>query len=217
MDSQSKSKMDTPPPAYSVSDRTASGSGSTLQSLAPAPTPPVLDPYNSHNPYNNPWVTASNSSVASSASPGLYIGGSRQPLLQQPGFYAYSDMPQFPNYPRFDGSANSSLHFGHGHGFGPTPSQTLFQHGHQPNQQGGQGQVTIPYAYYDPHSPYSLAQADIRARKRFLVTMTWILGFWVLVGLVVRGSMEGWFDGVVKVLKDWWNGLDWEHWDRPKL
>ncbi|KAF8239018.1 hypothetical protein L208DRAFT_1386869 [Tricholoma matsutake] len=54
--------------------------------------------------------------------------------------------------------------------FGPTPLTT---------------QALTPYAYYDARSPYSLAQADSRARWRFIVTLLWALALWFAFGCLV--------------------------------
>ncbi|KAF5332033.1 hypothetical protein D9758_014581 [Tetrapyrgos nigripes] len=232
------SQNDVPPPAYSEtqpiatpgfgssSPAAASGfaSGSTSASMpasTPTPTPPVLDPYNPYNnPFNNPWQSTSStpsaSVLGSSSGP-----GPRQPLLTSPSphshqqshsphSYSHTDMPQFPNYPRYDGTvtgggigAGAGLNVppginvnpwqngpgtgpgGHG-AFGPTPTQHLHNQG-------------IPYAYYDPRSEHSIVQADARARKRFVGAVAWVLCVGVLVGLLVRGYCMGYFDDLGKM------------------
>ncbi|KAF5387957.1 hypothetical protein D9615_000668 [Tricholomella constricta] len=54
--------------------------------------------------------------------------------------------------------------------FGPTPLST---------------QPLVPYAYYDPRSPYSMTQADARARRRFILGVFWALMTWSLIGFLV--------------------------------
>jgi hypothetical protein len=54
--------------------------------------------------------------------------------------------------------------------FGPTPLTT---------------QPLIPYAYYDARSPYSVAQADMRARWRLIGALLWGFGLWAVIGLLV--------------------------------
>ncbi|KAJ3800375.1 hypothetical protein GGU11DRAFT_411742 [Lentinula aff. detonsa] len=51
---------------------------------------------------------------------------------------------------------------------GPTPASAL----------------QIPYAYYDPRSAHSIAAADARAKWRFWLTLLWVLGAWILCGLL---------------------------------
>ncbi|KAF9464815.1 hypothetical protein BDZ94DRAFT_1255319 [Collybia nuda] len=46
-------------------------------------------------------------------------------------------------------------------------------------------QPLIPYAYYDARSPYSITQADIRARWRLISGCLWASGLWTVIGLVV--------------------------------
>ncbi|KIK67626.1 hypothetical protein GYMLUDRAFT_237851 [Collybiopsis luxurians FD-317 M1] len=53
---------------------------------------------------------------------------------------------------------------------GPTPASAL----------------QIPYAYYDPRSAHSLAEADARAKLRFWLTLLFVLGVWILCGLLVN-------------------------------
>jgi len=64
---------------------------------------------------------------------------------------------------------------------GPTPASAL----------------QIPYAYYDPRSAHSLAEADARARRRFWFTLLWVLGMWFFLGMFVRWLGEqfpAWFN-----------------------
>ncbi len=59
---------------------------------------------------------------------------------------------------------------------GPTPPQ----------------QLHLPYAYYDPHSDYSVSLADARARTRFIGAVLYALGIWLLVGVLFKWWGEGW-------------------------
>jgi hypothetical protein len=90
----------------------------------------------------------------------------------------------FPNPPSYNESdpasvLSSSLEFpapGLAHNFGPTPLPT---------------QALAPYAYYDARSPYSLGQADTRARWRFISGFLCALGMWFMVGCLI-GVGLGW-------------------------
>lgn len=46
------------------------------------------------------------------------------------------------------------------------------------------------YAYYDARSPYSLAQADARARRRFFAALFWVLGLWFVIGCLAQIKMS---------------------------
>ncbi|KAJ4479134.1 hypothetical protein J3R30DRAFT_2722469 [Lentinula aciculospora] len=73
---------------------------------------------------------------------------------------------------------------------GPTPASALH----------------IPYAYYDPRSAHSLAEADTRAKWRFWLTLLWVLGVWVLCGLLaswIEQRHPGWFEDIED---------GWHHW-----
>jgi hypothetical protein len=84
-----------------------------------------------------------------------------------PSPYDDSAIPQFP----FPGPAHNE--------FGPTPL--------------GTSATQTPYAYYDALSPYSLMQADTRARRRFVVAVLWAFGVWFAFGcLVTVGLNHGW-------------------------
>ncbi|KAK0195725.1 hypothetical protein F5146DRAFT_1026826 [Armillaria mellea] len=60
--------------------------------------------------------------------------------------------------------------------FGPTPPQELH----------------LPYAYYDPRSEYSVAMADHRARMRFLGSVLYAAGVWVLFGILAGWWGQAW-------------------------
>ena len=67
--------------------------------------------------------------------------------------------------------------------FGPTPLTT---------------QTLGPYAYYDARSSYSLAQADTRARRRFIVAVLWALGLWFALGCLVTVELNhGWWQSQI--------------------
>ncbi|RDB19993.1 hypothetical protein Hypma_012846 [Hypsizygus marmoreus] len=65
--------------------------------------------------------------------------------------------------------------------FGPTPITT---------------QPLVPYAYYDARSPYSLAQADARARRRFFGSLAWALVAWIAIGILIGASDIGEDEGI---------------------
>lgn len=75
---------------------------------------------------------------------------------------------------------------------GPTPASAL----------------SIPYAYYDPRSAHSLAEADVRAKWRFWLTLLWVLGAWMICGLLVNWIEQmhpGWFEDIEE---------GWHRWSR---
>jgi hypothetical protein len=71
--------------------------------------------------------------------------------------------------------------------FGPTPLTT---------------QTLTPYAYYDARSPYSLTQADTRARRRFIVAALWAFGLWFAFGCLVTVELTTRRHG-------WWRPRTW--------
>ncbi|KAJ3931976.1 MAG: hypothetical protein NXY57DRAFT_1038783 [Lentinula lateritia] len=78
---------------------------------------------------------------------------------------------------------------------GPTPASAL----------------SIPYAYYDPRSAHSLAEADVRAKWRFWLTLLWVLGAWMICGLLVNWIEQmhpGWFEYIEE---------GWHRWSRDEF
>ncbi|KIY71119.1 hypothetical protein CYLTODRAFT_487489 [Cylindrobasidium torrendii FP15055 ss-10] len=63
--------------------------------------------------------------------------------------------------------------------FGPTPATRL----------------QLPYAYYDPHSDYSVSMADQRARSRFIGAVLYALLILALVGTVLGCWGDTWREG----------------------
>ncbi|KIK67627.1 hypothetical protein GYMLUDRAFT_237852 [Collybiopsis luxurians FD-317 M1] len=81
---------------------------------------------------------------------------------------------------------------------GPTPTTAL----------------RIPYAYYDPRSAHSLAEADARARPRFLLALLLALGIWMLCGLPVdwfQSRHPEWVKNIAECLRLWFQQVlsDW--------
>lgn len=77
---------------------------------------------------------------------------------------------------------------------GPTPTSAL----------------QIPYAYYDPRSAHSLAEADSRAKARFWNTLIFVLSIWVLCGFIVSGLELDYHDWLKDASEGWdrfWSGL----------
>ncbi|KAK0484350.1 hypothetical protein EDD18DRAFT_1197092 [Armillaria luteobubalina] len=66
-----------------------------------------------------------------------------------------------------------------------TPFPSIFT---PPNPQ----ELHLPYAYYDPRSEYSVALADHRARMRFLGSVLYAAGVWVLFGILVGWWGQAW-------------------------
>jgi hypothetical protein len=77
---------------------------------------------------------------------------------------------------------------------GPTPTSAL----------------QIPYAYYDPRSAHSLAEADARAKARFWNTLIFVLSMWVLCGFVLSElelDYHVWLKAISEGWDRFWGGL----------
>ncbi|KAG5639692.1 hypothetical protein H0H81_005875 [Sphagnurus paluster] len=57
----------------------------------------------------------------------------------------------------------------------------------------------VPYAYHDPRSLYALAQADARARQRFVLTILWAIIIWGFLGLLFGAEIDYYINNVRRV------------------
>ncbi|KAF5393186.1 hypothetical protein D9757_001198 [Collybiopsis confluens] len=84
----------------------------------------------------------------------------------------------------------TSLHPGPLSNSGPTPASAL----------------QIPYAYYDPRSAHSIAEADARAKARFWLTLFWVVGTWFMILMLcnwIQLEHSEWIEYVAEMWHRW--------------
>jgi len=131
-----------------------------------------------NKPVTPPPAYADSESTFAIPQPGGTAGGAAGPM---PSHHNTSEQGYFAPLasPPMMSNQLALPHYQQSH-YGPTPISTSQQ----------QGLLSIPLPYYDPHSPYAIAQASSRARWRFFAGLLFALGVLAVISALLGDGIE---------------------------